>query len=257
MFFSLAFFIFGISVNLSLNAQEQKVMLEQIRENRDNQDVLSQLIPIVHCSFKPNKYEEVLITQLRNKETNMQDFRKTSKQLAGLLVAKVVETLPTSARQIQTPLTTCEGCILNSNINLVSIMRSGDALLDVFISHFPHATVSKVLIQRDERTAKPNFKYMKLSPTLGPDSIVVITEPMIATGGTLSMVISLLKEAAVQEKNIIIASIFTAPEGLLALAQKFPEINVVMTVMDDHLDERKYIVPGLGDFGDRYFGTSG
>ena len=97
---------------------------------------------------------------------------------------------------------------------------------------------------------------MKLSPTIGRDHPVVITEPMIATGGTLGMVISLLKEQGVKEENIIIASICTAAEGLLQLSTQFPNINFVISALDERLNEKKYIVPGLGDFGDRYFGTS-
>lgn len=250
--------LLATSNQMCLNAQQPKKvaqMLEDIRQNRDNPEVLKQLLPIVRCDFKSTKYEELLLTQIRDVNTSMEDFRLASDKLAGLLVAKVMAILPTQNKEIKTPLTNTHGIVLNCNINLVSIMRSGDALLETYIEHFPQATISKILIQRDETTAEPNFKYMKLSPSLGPDSIALITEPMIATGGTLSMVINLLKQKGVREENIIIASVCTAPEGLLSLSQKHPRINVVMSVMDDYLDGKKYIVPGLGDFGDRYFGT--
>lgn len=231
-------------------------MLEDIRLNRDHEERLAILLPIVKCSFKPSKYEEILMTRLRDVNTSMWDFRNASDKLAGLLVEKVVQILPVTSEKISTPLAPFDGKKIDKKINLVSIMRSGDALLDSFISHFPKATISKILVQRDETTAEPIFKYMKVSSSLGPDSIAIITEPMIATGGTLEMVIKLLKDRGVIEENIIIASICTAPEGLLRLNNEFPRINIAMIVMDDYLNEHKYIVPGIGDFGDRYFGTT-
>lgn len=230
--------------------------LERIKLNRANDEPLSTILPIVHCSFTPSKYERILLSTLRDKDTSMAEFRKTAKKIAELLVFKVVECMPTTLIEVETPIVTTEGEMLTNDIELVSIMRSGDALLDTFIDHFPHANVSKFLIQRDEETAKPHFKYMKLSSTISSGSTVIITEPMIATGGTLEMVIKLLQEKGVKQENIIIACVCAAPEGLLQLNQHYPHIKVVMTVMDDHLNNKKYIVPGLGDFGDRFFGTT-
>ncbi|HEV8052010.1 MAG TPA: uracil phosphoribosyltransferase [Parachlamydiaceae bacterium] len=230
-------------------------VLEEIRLNRDHPEILAELLPIVKCSFIPTQYEQILMTQLRDKQTSMKKFREISKKITSLLVFKVTETIPVVPMEIETPLIKYEGITFAGTVDFVSVMRSGDALLETFIEHFPNASISKILVQRDEATAEPEFKYMKLSPSLNKNSHVVITEPMIATGGTLSVVIVLLKEKGVLEENITIASICTAPEGLIVLNNKFPKINVVMTVMDDHLDESKYIVPGLGDFGDRFFGT--
>ncbi len=179
-----------------------------------------------------------------------------SEKIGELLVNKVVECLPTRTVEIDTPVTKCQGHTLANTIELVSIMRSGDALLDTFMNHFSGANVSKFLIQRDEKTAEAQFKYMKISPELSSGHPVVIAEPMIATGGSLDMVISILKEKGVKEENIIVASVCVAPEGLVHLGEKFPKIKVVMTSLDEKLNERKYIVPGLGDFGDRFFGTT-
>lgn len=230
-------------------------VLEEIRQNRNNPEYLAELLPIVKCSFAPTQYEQILMTQLRDKKSSMRKFREISKKITRLLVFKVIETLPVSSVTIETPLTKYDGLTFAGSVDFVSVMRSGDALLDIFLESFPQASISKILVQRDETTAEPEFKYMKLSPSLNEKSHVVITEPMIATGGTLGVVIELLKEKGVLEENITIASICTAPEGLLVLNEKFPKINVVMTVMDDCLNEKKYIVPGLGDFGDRFFGT--
>lgn len=231
-------------------------VLERIQTSRDHAEVLSQLLPIVHCSFTPSKYERILMTQLRSVNSSTQQFRAAAERIGDLLVSKVVDCLSTRSVEIATPVSSCVGEVFVSAVELVSIIRSGDALLDTFMKHFPDANISKILIQRDEKTAEPHFKYMNASPTLSHGNPVIITEPMIATGGTLEMAISLLKEMGVQEKNIIVASVCVAPEGLLRLCNKFPDIKVVMNVLDDQLNERKYIVPGLGDFGDRYFGTA-
>lgn len=230
-------------------------IVKKIQQNRQNEQVLSELLPIVHCSFNPSKYEQILMSQLRDVRTTTTQFRSVSEKVGEILVNKVIECLPSNSVEIQTPLTKCRGEALACRVELVSVMRSGDALLDTFIRHFPDASVSKFLVQRDESTAEAQFKYMKISPELTSGNPVVITEPMIATGGSLEMVISILKEKGVKEENIIIASVCVAPEGLVFLNEKFPKIKVVMTVLDEKLNERKYIVPGLGDFGDRFFGT--
>lgn len=211
--------------------------------------------PILKCSTNPSTYERILMTQLRNKNSSAEQFRNAANKIIELLVFKLVDCFPTSCITIDTPIAQCQGEILDGSIEFVSIMRSGDIPLHIMSQHFPHAPINKILIQRNEETAKPVFKYMKLSPTISQAKKVVITEPMIATGGTLCMVIELLKQQGVEEKNIVIAAICAAPEGLALLSQKFPEISMVLTVVDDKLNEKKYISPGIGDFGDRYFGT--
>lgn len=212
-------------------------------------------LPILRSGFNPSKYERILLSKLRDKNTSMQEFRDTAHKLGEQLVEKVLECLETTIVEIETPVAKCKGEKLAKPLDLVSIMRSGDALLETFIHHFPDANISKILVQRDEETGEPRFQYKKLSSTLCGDHPVVITEPMIATGGTLGLVIQLLKNQGVKEGNIIIASICSAPEGLLELSKKFPLITVMTTVLDEKLNEKRYIIPGIGDFGDRYFGT--
>jgi len=210
--------------------------------------------PIVKSS-KPRKYERVLMTQLRDKNSSRKQFRKAANKLAELLVYKVVDCLETMKVEIDTPVAHCSGEILDDSIEFVSVMRSGDALLHTFSQHFPHAAINKILVQRNEETAEPVFKYKKFSETLTQAKTVIITEPMIATGGSLTMTIDLLKQYGIEEKNIIIASICAAPEGLIRLSRQYPKLRVVVIVIDDHLNEKAYISPGIGDFGDRYFGT--
>lgn len=245
--------VWGKEENVS---EERSQRLEKIQLKRDDEKALAEMLPIVRCSFKPSTYEEILMAQLRNTQSSTKQFRVVSEKISDLLVSKVINCLPTKTIEIETPVTSCRGKVLAGKVELVSIMRSGDALLDTFMWHFPEANISKFLIQRDEKTAKPQFKYMKISPDIASGHHVVITEPMIATGGTLEMVITMLKSQGVREENIIIASVCVAPEGVVLLSEKFPNINLVMTTMDEKLNERKYIVPGLGDFGDRFFGTA-
>ena len=195
------------------------------------------------------------MTQLRDINSTQEQFRNAANKLAESLVHKVIECLPTISVEIDSPVARCLGEILDGSIEFVSVMRSGDALLYTFSQHFPYAAVNKVLVQRDEETAEPHFKYKKFSPTLTEANTVIITEPMIATGGSLTMTIDLLKSCGIAEKNIIVASILAAPEGLARLNTQYPELRVVVTMIDDHLNEKCYISPGIGDFGDRYFGT--
>jgi uracil phosphoribosyltransferase len=211
--------------------------------------------PIVQHAILSSKYERVLMTRLRDKNSSTEEFREAANRLTELLVHRVVESLPSATVEIETPLAPYQGERLVGSIEFLSIMRSGDALLDIFSKHFPTAIINKILIQRDEVTALPHFKYMRISTSLPRCGNVIIMEPMIATGGTLSMVINLLKEKGLAESNIFIASICAAPEGLIRLKKLFPCLKVVTIAIDAGLNENKYIIPGLGDFGDRYFGT--
>ncbi len=257
VFFRVAYTLTLTTCISGISAEPGQELLAQVQMNRNNPQKLSELLPIVKCSFEPSKYEQILMTQLRNVNSSTKEFRAISAKIGETLVSKVVECLPVQEVEMQSPVTAFTGLTLHGGVELVSVMRSGDILLDTFMEHFPDAHVSKFLIQRDEETALPNFIYMKASPSLASSQTVIITEPMVATGGTLDMVITLLKEKGVQEGKIIIACVCAAPEGLLQLSQKFPEIQVVMTVLDEKLNAKKYIVPGLGDFGDRFFGTAG
>jgi len=232
-------------------------LLKEIHHKRDDELALKKLLPIVVSPFKPSVHEQILLTQLRDAKTNTQDFRLAADKIAELLVSKVIDCLATHEIVLASPVDKFEGKVLADKPELLSIMRSGDALLPVFMKHFPEASVSKILVQRHEETAKPHFQYMKLSPQLQSGHTVIITEPMIATGGSLAMVISRIIEKGVKQENILIASICVAPEGALSLQTKFPKLRLVLIALDEKLNEKKYIVPGLGDFGDRYFGTEG
>ena len=138
----------------------------------------------------------------------------------------------------------------------VDIVRSGGILLEAVRKVAPDSKTAKILIQRDEATAEPKLFYSKLPPAIG-SLHVILCDPMLATGGSAAMAINVLKEAGVAEDKILFLNVLCAPEGLLRLAKECPGVKIVSAVMDDGLDANKFIVPGLGDFGDRYYGTAG
>ncbi len=167
---------------------------------------------------------------------------------------------PQRSRQIKTP----TGAIVssetpaNQNLCVVSIIRAGDALLQAVLACEPGLAVGKILIQRDEtsREKTPTLYYAKLPPNLIHRDVVVIVDPMLATGGSAIMAIETLLEAGVSSDKIVFLNIITCPEGLSAVLARFPNLQIITAVIDAGLNQEKYIVPGLGDFGDRYFNTT-
>lgn len=229
---------------------------EQYRDLFDNDhDLRKTFFPIIHGETKPTVYEEMLLSTLRNRETSSVDFRFAAKMISFVVLNKAVSCMPHSVIDIQTPLQWTKGKILNDPVELVTIMRSGDILLDTFLIHFGNSGVSKYLIQRDEETAKAIYKYKKLSKTLGSHATTVILEPMVATGSTLTLVIEDLKANGVREDKIIVASVIASPEAITYLSKRYPQIKLVLCVLDERLNDIKFIVPGLGDFGDRFYGS--
>lgn len=212
---------------------------------------LTAFLPSVYAT----KYENVLMSQIRDKNCTRADYRKATYKIGSILAERIFEILPTEPVVIETPVASHIGEKLAGQVELVSVMRSGDALIDPFTNHFPDAAISKFLIQRDEETKEPRFIYMKPSPTLASGNTVIITEPMIGTGGTLKMTIGLLIKHGVKEENIIVASICGSAKGIDRIKQAFPQVRFICTAVDTVLTEAGWISPGLGDFGDRYFGT--
>ena len=132
--------------------------LEYIQRNRNNEEALKKALPIVHCSFNPTKYERLLITRLRNEACSLQEFRQATDLLGGIVVSKIIDCLPTHLLKVRTPIGECMGESLEGDVELLSIMRAGDALLNAFLSHFPEARISKILVQRDEETEELKMK---------------------------------------------------------------------------------------------------
>ncbi|MGH9461517.1 MAG: uracil phosphoribosyltransferase [Vicinamibacteria bacterium] len=194
--------------------------------------------------------EDVLST-LRDAATPREDFRRLTRKLSSLLVFEASRDLPMRKVEIETPLERTTGGRLNAEIVLVPVLRAGMGMLDALLELFPGASVGYVGLERDEETAVARRYYVKL-PDL-PDRHVFLLDPMLATGGSALAAIEALKEQGA--RRIRLLCIVAAPEGVALLEKHCPDVTIYAASIDRQLDERKYILPGLGDFGDRLFGT--
>ncbi|GAX29083.1 uridine kinase [Fistulifera solaris] len=207
-----------------------------------------------------SKALRLLFTKLRDKNTSQVDFVQYSKRLMRLLVEDTLASLPTVEIERQTPTGLFKGLestTIPSQTCVVSIMRSGDALLESFREVEPAFKVGKILIQRDEASADKTaqFFYEKLPPGIH-EMNVILCDPMVATAGSAIAALDLLCQVKhVDPSQITFATIICAPEGLGVLARKYPEVKIVTAAIDESLNDEKFIVPGLGDFGDRFYGT--
>jgi uracil phosphoribosyltransferase len=192
------------------------------------------------------------LTHLRDKDTGIQKFRHHSDKICQLLFAEAIRGLEFITEEVQTPLQSTPAKKLKDEIVVVPVLRSGIAMLFGALQLLPKSKVGFVGLERDEETAQAHEYYWKL-PTLTKDSVVVITDPMLATGGSI---LHLLRRVAKEEhKQMRIVCVIAAPEGIAAVQKEFPEVEIFTAAVDTHLNDRAYIVPGLGDYGDRYFGT--
>eukprot|EP00416_Gambierdiscus_australes_P045778 CAMPEP_0171102836 /NCGR_PEP_ID=MMETSP0766_2-20121228/58580_1 /TAXON_ID=439317 /ORGANISM="Gambierdiscus australes, Strain CAWD 149" /LENGTH=227 /DNA_ID=CAMNT_0011563197 /DNA_START=52 /DNA_END=735 /DNA_ORIENTATION=- len=199
----------------------------------------------------------MLMTVIRDKATTQRDYVAYSDRLMNLLAEEGLARLCSPAT-VTTPCGEYSGIAppKGSGICLVDIIRSGGILLEAVRRLIPDAKTAKILIQRNEETALPKLYYSKLPEDIC-DLQVILCDPMLGTGGSSLMAIGVLKEAGVKEENIFFINVVSCPEGLKALEQNAPGVRILTAALDDCLNEAKYIVPGLGDFGDRYYGTAG
>lgn len=195
-----------------------------------------------------------LITILRDNRTSLVDFRRAAHKLASILAAEAAAHLGYEPVTIQTPLAPTTGVRYRRRLILAPVLRSGLALLPTFLQFFDDALVGMIGAQRDEMTAIAHGYYCKL-PVIHPDDDVIILDPMIATGGSGVITVQAIKAAGASEERVIFVSVIAAPEGLASLAEEFPKVRIISAQVDERLNDRKYILPGLGDFGDRFFGT--
>ncbi len=206
--------------------------------------------------MEPVIYDHPLIknkvAKLRDKNTEMQLFRETTNELAGLMCYEVTKDLKTKAQEVETPLskTTCE--VLAQDVVIVPILRAGLGMVDAVQLLIPHARVGHIGLYRGGDDASPNRYYAKLPNNL-ENSLVLLLDPMLATGGTLKASVEILKERGA--KDIRYVGIVGCPEGLAFVEKHCPDVKVYLASLDERLNEDKYIVPGLGDAGDRLFGT--
>lgn len=199
--------------------------------------------------------KDILIAELRDEKSTRSQFRNATQRVGQILALKASEHLEKESYKLQTPLTEAQGHRLKNNTVLIPILRSGLSLLAPFLEYFPNSAVGLLGLRRDEKTAIPHLYYSNL-PQIWPDDDILILEPMLATGNTISMVIDILiKNVGVNPSKIILCSIVAAPEGIEKIKKLVPLTKIIVIQEDESLNNQKFIVPGLGDFGDRYFGT--
>ena len=193
------------------------------------------------------------LVRLRDKNTDSRKFRELVREIAALLTYEATADLETIPRAVETPLATAEGRELKANIGLVPILRAGLGMVEGVWELMPSAEVWHIGLYRDERTLKPVEYYNKLplEPTV---SVCLILDPMLATGGSATATVELLKRWGVT--NIKFVGIIAAPEGIAAMQSAHPDVPIHIAAIDEHLNEHGFIVPGLGDAGDRQFGTA-
>jgi len=206
--------------------------------------------------LEDNHIKDVALTALRDCTTVCGTFQEASNQIGYLLAYRISNFIPVKQKKVYTLTGAAfeQGVVLKKKPILVSVMRGGLSLLPAFQNIFKGAPVGMIGHKRNEANASPMLYYLNL-PEIACDDKVIVLEPMLATGGSLSMAVSLLKHAGAKEENIIIAVVIGAPQGIERLLTEYPNIKIVLAAQDPGLNEKFYIVPGLGDFGDRYFGN--
>lgn len=198
--------------------------------------------------------KKTLLSLLRDKNTTTEVFRKSADQMGMWLSFAASELIEGEQVALETPVAKTTGYQMKKGVVLIPVLRSGVALLNPFLRLFPASRVGFVGVRRDEKTALPSLYYENI-PSITPSDVVIILDPMIATGGSGGMVIDRLKDHGASEKQMIYAGVIAAPEGLKALEKIAPQMKIISAEVDERLNDQKFIVPGLGDFGDRYFGT--
>ena len=198
--------------------------------------------PIVH---------DALIT-LRDKRTTPDAFRRAATRISVLLAAEAMRDVPSRTTTVETPLGAAEGRAIGADIVVVPVLRAGLGMLDAVLELVPAARVGHIGLQRDEITAIASKYYSNLPRDLAK-SFVLMIDPMLATGGSAVSGLDLLRVAGAS--NIRIVCIVSAPEGIAMVEAHHPQVEIFTPIIDSHLNAQKFIVPGLGDFGDRLYGT--
>ena len=214
-------------------------------------------MPIAHEDFKNlHVFEHPLvqdkITRARDVDTPHSQFRRLLNEIAGLMTYEVCRELKTREHDVRTPIGLTNGKYLDEPLTLVPILRAGIGMTDGMLGLLPEARVGHVGLYRDEETLEPVEYYAKFPPDMA-DGMVLLIDPMLATGGSASAAVDLLKRKGCERIRFI--CLVAAPEGVRRLEEDHPNLPVYSAVLDERLNEKGYIVPGLGDAGDRIFGT--
>lgn len=193
------------------------------------------------------------LAQLRDRNTPAKDFRTLVQEISMFMLYEIGKTFETAEIEIETPLKSCRMQILNEEqFVIVPILRAGLAMTEGILKILPGASVGHIGLYRDETTHLPVEYYSKLPPNIA-EKILLVTDPMLATGGSASAALKMLKDKGATK--IILMTIVSAPQGISKVSTDHPDIPIYTTAVDEGLNENCYIIPGLGDAGDRIFGT--
>ncbi|MEZ5413132.1 MAG: uracil phosphoribosyltransferase [Opitutaceae bacterium] len=192
-----------------------------------------------------------VMTHLRDKTTRPATFRTLAYQIGQLLAIEATRDLATKEKPIETPLEPFTGQVLARSLVIVPILRAGLGMMQPFLDLFPDVSVGYVGLERDHETAVARSYYCKLPPLAG--TRVLVVDPMLATGGSAANALSVVKEAGARELSFV--CIVSSPEGVETVQSAHPDVPIFTAAHDRELNDRKYILPGLGDFGDRLYGT--
>ena len=192
------------------------------------------------------------LAQLRRKETGTKDFREIMDGISGLMTYEVTNDLPVKNVAVSTPLGACQTLELATDIVLVPVLRAGIGMVDGIIRLIPSARVGHIGIFRDHDTLEPMTYYTRFPDNLAA-AIVLVLDPMLATGGSSGAAIQVLKDNGA--KTIKLVCVVGAPEGVRKIEHDHPDVQIYLAALDERLNENGYIIPGLGDAGDRLFGT--
>ncbi|MFO0928409.1 MAG: uracil phosphoribosyltransferase [Gemmataceae bacterium] len=208
------------------------------------------MVSAVHTSAHPLVRHN--LTRLRAATTSPWEFRTLVRDLTQLLFYEAIADVAVAAHTVQTPLAAHEGCAVAERVGLVPILRAGLGMVDPILDLFPSATVWHLGLYRDHDTLLPVTYYNKLPATL-PLDLAIVLDPMLATGGSAVSVLDCLKTRGIRRLKFL--GVIAAPEGVAALLRAHPDVPIHVAAVDSHLNEKGYMVPGLGDAGDRQFGT--
>jgi uracil phosphoribosyltransferase len=188
---------------------------------------------------------------LRDVETEPDEFRALARKAITLLLYEATADLPARRGKVRTPLADADAIAVEMEVVAIPVLRAGLGLLAPVLDLLPHVSVGYIGLERDENTAVARIYYNKLPRLEG--KIPLLLDPMLATGGSAAQALDMIKEAGGRDTRMV--CVVAAPEGVRVLEERHPEVDVYTAALDDHLNDRAYIVPGLGDFGDRLFGT--
>jgi uracil phosphoribosyltransferase len=206
-----------------------------------------------HLTIVEHPLVQHKLTLMRDKDTSTKSFRQLLREISHLLAYEVTRNLPMTTMEVETPLTTMQAPTIDGKkLALVSILRAGNGLLDGILDLIPNARVGFVGLYRDPETLQPVQYYFKVPKEL-EDRLTIVVDPMLATGNSSAAAIDLLKGAGA--RNIIFLCLLAAPEGVQRMKEAHPDVPIVTAALDSHLNDHGYIVPGLGDAGDRMYGT--